>query len=196
MLEAESVPRKEGNFARMPRDSSGLAGKIASTGFLTPSEASAVLGRPALWAGHSVAGLDLARIWKNERSEGYDRKSGRWSKTYTGVTFYYGTLDDNGDPANSRNAGSAAAPMPFVQVSESRTLDSLFQRVVTNYSPGEGSILVFDARIAIMRKDGLYFALDASSEGALLAAARTLQRVPSRDTSPGSVSPSIRGPSI
>jgi Sigma-70 region 2 len=188
VLEAESVAKKEDNFARMPRDSSGLAGKIASTGFLTPSEASAVLGRPALWAGHSVAGLDLARIWKNERSEGYDRKSGRWSKTYTGVTFYYGTLDDNGDPATSRNAGSAAAPMPFVQVSESRTLDSLFQRVVTNYSPPKGSILVFDSGTAVMETDGLYLALDASSEAALLAAARRLERVPSSDGSPAALS--------
>ena len=147
-----------------------------------------MLGRPALWAGHSVAGLDLARIWKNERSEGYDRKSGRWSKTYIGVTFYYGTLDDNGDPANSRNAGSAAAPKPFVQVSESRTLDSLFQRVVTNYSPPKDSILVFDSGTAVMKTDGLYLVLDASSEGALLAAARRLERVPSSDGSPAALS--------
>jgi DNA-directed RNA polymerase specialized sigma24 family protein len=196
VLKAESVPKDEGNFARMPRDSSGLPVKIAWTGFLTPSEAGAVLGRPALWAGHSVAGLDLARIWKDERGEGYNAKSGGWSKTYTGVTFFYGTLDDNGDPASSRNASGAATPMPFVQVSESRTLDSLFQRVVTNYSPPEGSILVFDARIAVMQKDGLYLALDASSRGLLLAAARTLERVPSSDTSPSSASPSINGPSI
>jgi DNA-directed RNA polymerase specialized sigma24 family protein len=196
VLKAESVPKDEGNFARMPRDSSGLRVKIAWTGFLTPSEAGAVLGRPALWAGQSVAGLDLARIWKDERGEGYNAKSGGWSKTYTGVTFFYGTLDDNGDPVSSRSASGAATPMPFVQVSESRTLDSLFQRVVTNYSPPEGSILVFDARIAVMQKDGLYFVLDASSKGLLLAAARKLERVPSSDTSPSSASPSIRGSSI
>jgi DNA-directed RNA polymerase specialized sigma24 family protein len=196
VLKAESVPKDAGNFARMPRDSSGLPVKIAWSGFLTPSEAGAVLGRPALWAGHSVAGLDLARIWKDERSESYNRKSGGWAKTYTGVTFFYGTLDHNGDPAMTRKAGDASTPMPFVQVSESRTLDSLFQRVVTNYSPPEGSILVFDARIAVMQKDGLYLALDASSEDVLLAAARTLERVPVSDTSPSSVSHSIRGPSI
>ena len=196
VLKAESVPKDEGNFARMPRDSSRLPLKIAWTGFLTPSEAGAVLGRPALWAGQSVAGLDLARIWKDERGEGYNPTSRGSSKTYTGVTFFYGTLDDNGDPVSSRSANGAATPMPFVQVSESRTLDSLFQRVVTNYSPPEGSILVFDARIAVMQKDGLHFALDASSRGLLLAAARTLERVPASDTSPSSASPSIRGPSI
>ncbi len=193
VLKAESVPKDKGNFTRMPRDSSGLPLKIAWTGFFKPSEASAVLGRPALWAGHSVAGLDLARIWKDERGEGYNRKSGGWAKTYTGVTFFYGTLDDNGDPASSRNASGPATPMPFVQVSESRTLDPLFQRVVTNYSPPEGSILVFDSGIAVMQKDGLYLALEGSSKGILLAAARTLERVPSSDTSPNSVSPSIGG---
>jgi DNA-directed RNA polymerase specialized sigma24 family protein len=196
VLKAESVPKDEGNFARMPRGSSGLPLKIAWTGFLTPSEAGAVLGRPALWAGQSVAGLHLARIWKDERGEGYNPKSGGSSKTYSGVTFFYGTLDDNGNPVSSRSASGATTPMPFVQVSESLTLDSLFQRVVTNYSPPEGSILVFDARIAVMQKDGLYFALDASSKDLLLAAARTLERVPSSDTSPSSASPSIRGPSI
>lgn len=186
VLKAESVPKDAGNFTRMPRNSSGLAQKIAWTGFLTPSEASAVLGRPALWAGHSVAGLDLARIWKDERGEGH-RKSGGWAKTYTGVTFFYGALDDNGNPASSRNASSAATPLPFVQVSESRTLDSLFQRVVANYSPPEGSIVVFDVGIAVMHTDGLYIALEGSSEGVLLAAARALERVPSSDIPAGSV---------
>jgi hypothetical protein len=187
VLKAESVPKDEGNFTRMPHDSSGLAWRIARTGFLTPSEASAVLRRPALWAGHSVAGLDLARTWKDERSEGYERKSGSWAKTHTGVTFYYGTLDDNGDPASSPNASSAATPVPFVQVSESRTLDSVFEPVVTNYSPPEGSILVFDSGKAVMQTDGLYIAFDASSEDLLLAAARTLERVPSSDHSPATL---------
>jgi hypothetical protein len=193
VLEAESGPSGEGNFRRVPHDSNRLPLKIGWTGFLTPSEASGVLGRPALWAGQSVAGLDLARIWKDVRGEGHNRKSGGWVKTYTGVTFFYGTLDANGDPASSRNANSAANPLPFVQVSESRTLDSLFQRVVTNYSPPEGSILVFDGGVAVMKKDGLFVALDASSEGVLLAAARALERVPSSNTPASSVSRSITG---
>ena len=104
------------------------------------------------------------------------------------MTFYYGTLDENGDPANSLNSSGASTRIPFVQVSESRTLDSLFQRVVTNYSPPEGSILVFDSGIAAMKTDGLYIALEASSEGALLTAARRLERVPSSDRGPASLS--------
>ena len=188
VIAAESLPEGRGNFTGMPRESNRLPLKIGWTGFLTPSDASAVLGRPALWAGHSVAGLNLARIWKDERSEGHNRKNGGWAKTYTGVTFFYGTLDQNGDPASFRNASSAAKPMPFVQVSESRTLDPLFQRVVTNYSPPEGSILVFDTGLGVMQKDGLYVALEASSERVLLVAARALERVLGSNATNGTVS--------
>jgi hypothetical protein len=152
--------------------------KMVRRGSLTPSEASAVLGRPALWAGPSVAGLRLARIWDDERGEGYDPRSKRWAKTFSGATFYYGALDNSGNPASPAGA-SRAAPAPFVQVDESRTLDLGFQRVVVHYSPPEGSILVFDAGIAVMQKDGLYLELEASSESLLLAAARALERVPS-----------------
>jgi hypothetical protein len=196
VLAAESLPEGTGNFTGMPRESNRLPLKVGWTGFLTPSDASAELGRPALWAGHSVAGLDLARIWKDVRSEGRKRKNGGWAKTYTGVTFFYGTVDENGDPANFRNSSGAAKPMPFVQVSESRTLDPLFQRVVTNYSPPEGSILVFPAGIALMQKDGLYLALDASSEGVLLATARVLERVPAGNGTAGAVSRRISGGSV
>jgi hypothetical protein len=193
VVEAESLPEDKGNFTPMPHESNRLPLKIGWTGFLTPSGASAVLGRSALWAGNSVAGLDLARIWKDERGEARNRKGGGWARTYTGVTFFYGTLDENGDPASFPNASSAAKPMPFVQVSESRTFDSLFQRVVTNYSPPEGSILVFDSRIALMQKDGLYVALDASDAVVLLAAARALERVPARNGTVGSVSRRVSG---
>jgi hypothetical protein len=193
VLAAESLPEGRGNFTVIPRESNRLPLKIGWTGFLTPSDASAALGRSALWGGHSVAGLDLARIWKDERSEGHNRKNGGWAKTYTGVTFFYGTVDENGDPANFRNPSGAARPMPFVQVSESLTLDPLFQRVVTNYSPPEGSILVFDAGIALMHKDGIYIALDASSEGVLLAAARALERVSGSNATGGAVSRRISG---
>jgi len=193
VVEAESLPEGTGKFTRMPHESNRLPLKIEWTGFLTPSGASAALGRPALWAGNSVAGLGLARIWKDERGESRNRKGGGWARRYTGVTFFYGTLDENGDPASFRNTSSAAKAMPFVQVSESRTSDSLFQRVVVNYSPPEGSILVFAAGIGVMQKDGLYVALDASSEGLLLAAARALEPVPASNSNAGSVSRRISG---
>jgi DNA-directed RNA polymerase specialized sigma24 family protein len=185
VLKAESLPEGDGNFTRMPHDSTGRRWRIGTTGLMTPFEASAVLGRPALWAGPSIAGLGLARIWQDARSEGYNSKSGSWAKTFTGVTFYYGTLDQNGDPAIPRSASGAGRQMRFVQVSESRTLDSLFQRVASNYSPPEGSILIFDFGTAVMQKDGLYLALGASSDDLLLAAARTLERVKSIDRADG-----------
>jgi hypothetical protein len=47
--------------------------------------------------------------------------------------------------------------------------------------------------MALMHKDGLYVALDASSEGVLLAAARGLERVPVGNSTTGSVSLRISG---
>lgn len=166
VLRAESVPEGRALFTRIKGDSSSLPMKTVRGRSLTPSGASAVLGRPALWDGRSVAGLGLTRIWEDKRSEGYDPRSKRWAKTYTGATFFYGTLGPGG-----------AAAGPFVQVHESRTLDLGFQRVVTNYSPPKGSILVFDAGIAVMEKGGLHLALEASSEGLILSAARGLEQV-------------------
>jgi DNA-directed RNA polymerase specialized sigma24 family protein len=164
VLMAESVSEDPHDFIRVSGDMNSVPMKTVRGRSLTPSEASAVLGRPALWAGPTIAGLGLAGIRKDERSEGYDPKSGRWAKTYTGATFSYGS----GNSANS----------PYLQVHESRTLDLGFQRVVMHYSPPEGSILVFDSGIAVMRRDGLYLALEASNEGLLLAAARGLERAP------------------
>lgn len=175
VLGSESVPEDRNVFTRMRDDLSTVPMKTMRGRSLTPSEAGAVLGRPALWAGKSLAGLGLVRIYKDERSEGYDPKTGRWAKTYTGATFFYGTLDENGTSASPGGTTSG----PFVQVHESRTLDLGFQRVVMHYSPPEGSILIFDAGLAVMQKHRVFLALEASSEGLLLAVARGLEPVPS-----------------
>jgi hypothetical protein len=179
ILEVETLPADQGDFTRVTHDADGAATKVGRTGSLTPIEASEVLGRPALWAGRSIANIDLARTWKDARGEGYDRQTGAWkTTTYTGVTFFYGTIDEKGDPANLQDPGSERANAPWVQISESRTLDLGFQRGVLNYSPPEGSILVFGGRTAVMKQDGLYFTLGSSTEDLLLRAARALERVP------------------
>lgn len=168
VLSVETLPEGEGNFTRMTDDPTGVVMRIGWSGSLTPAEASAVLGRRALWAGRRVAGLELARIWKDVRREGYDRQTGTWEKTFTGVTFLYGTLDENGNPTGS----------PSLRIGESATLDSGFPRGARDYVPPAGSILVFGRRTALMQKDGLYLALEGSSEDVLLAAARALEPVP------------------
>jgi hypothetical protein len=93
------------------------------------------------------------------------------------VTFYYGTLSKGGVGPGLPSPG-LTSEAPFVQIAESQTLDIGFQRGVMHYSPPEGSILVVGRRIAVMQKDGVYLALESSSEATLLAAARALRAVP------------------
>jgi hypothetical protein len=170
VLSVETLPQGEGSFTRIAPEPAVLVTRVGFTGSgsLTPSEASSVLGHTALWAGQRVAGLDLTRIWKDERAEGYDRGRGAWEKTFTGVTFLYGPTDENGNPTGER----------FLRLSESTTLDSGFRWGVRNFVPPEGSMLVLDGGRASLRKDGVYVALSASSEDILLSAARSLEPVP------------------
>ena len=178
ILKIETLPAGAGDFTPATPEPSGQAMKMEQTGSLTPPEASALLGRPALWAGQSVAGLDLARISKTEVSEGYDPKSKTWAKSHSSVTLFYGQLDEK-----ARASGVffpyGRVQTPFVQVSESPTLFFGFQRGVSDYSPPKGSVLIIGGHIGVMQAQGLHIALEASSEDLLLAAARALEPVPS-----------------
>jgi hypothetical protein len=140
-------------------------------------QARAALGTDALWAGQSVAGLHFAGTWKSETHSRYDPATGTWAEKHDAVMIVYGRLDPNG-----RIPGQVGVPdpaTPFVEVSESPTLFDTFQRGVLNYSPPEGSLLLFGGRIGIMQADGLHLALEGSSEDVLVAAARALQPMPS-----------------
>jgi hypothetical protein len=176
ILQIETLAAGEGNFTRETPNTNGVAMKSQPDGTLTTSEASAVLGLPALWAGQSAAGLDLAHIEKTTVSEGYDQQSRTWATTHTTVTLFYGQL-----AANSRlpGIGTPAPTTPFVEVSASPTLFLGFQRGVSDYSPPEGSLLIVGGTIGIMQQDGLHLALEASREDLLLAVARDMQQVPS-----------------
>jgi hypothetical protein len=169
VLSVETLPEGEGSFTRISPQPEIVVtrGSFTGTGSLTTSEASAVLGRRALWAGRRIAGLDLARIWKDERGERKDGPSGIW-QTFTGVTFLYGAIDENGNPPGER----------FLRLSESTTLDSGFRWGVRDFVPPEGSMLVLDGGRASLRQDGVYVVLSASSDDMLLSAARSLEPVP------------------
>jgi hypothetical protein len=140
-----------------PRPSVAL--RFELTGSLTRDEASAVLGAPLVAAGDSVGGLPLTRIAKEIRGDG--------SVTHDGVMLFYG-------PAAGGGIGQVDPSSPYVRVGETLTLDDQFQRGVRDYSPPDGSVLVFGGRIGVMQAHGVHLALEASSEDLLLAAARAL----------------------
>ena len=169
ILRVESLPEGAGDFTAAPEPNwSGVSLGLGAIGSLTPAQASEVLGRRALWPGRSVDGVQLAGIAKTEGRQGYDRKTRRWAKTHVGVTFSYGAVEVPG----------RSTPGRYVQLSETTELYPGFQRGVLNYSPPEGSVLVFGGHIGVMQRDGLYLALEASDVELLLAAARALEPVP------------------
>jgi hypothetical protein len=171
VLEVETLAAGEGNFTQELPDWNDVAVAIAygavGKGSFTPSEASAVLGRRALWAGPRIGDLELTRIWKDRRRE---RRRGEPWKEYAGVSVYYGKLDEGSLTYLQPNG------VPFVRIAESLTLDRGF-RWGSSYIPPEGSVLL-TGREGAMHVDGVHVTIEASSEELLMAAARALQPVP------------------
>jgi hypothetical protein len=170
MIESvETLSEGAGNFTRLTPDRNGTGFMMGGRGQkLSLPQANQLLGGRAVWAGPSVAGIKLVTVAKQDRAEDYNRQTKTWAKTYFSVTFSYGATGELGRPASG----------PSVQLSESPTLDLGFQRGVIGYSPPEGSILIFGGRIGVMQTNGVYLALEASSEELLLATARALKPVP------------------
>jgi hypothetical protein len=156
----ESLRAGAGDFNAPASSNVRVGMRVERTGSLTVEEAKAVLGAPVLWAGPSVDGLKLARISRDTRSEG--------TTTHTGITLYYG-------PSSGGGIGTPPPSGPYLQISETLTLDDAFQRGVENYSPPEGTLLVFGKGIGVMQSHGVHLALEGSSEELLLAAARALE---------------------
>jgi hypothetical protein len=173
ILAVETLPAGSGDITGADR-----TGSASGPFRTTPPEpidvrrARAVLGTDPLWAGRSVAGLDLAGTWKTETDTGFDRSTGAWAAKHLAVVLFYGHLDPSAPLPGQ--IGTPDPTSPFVEISESPTLFGGFQRGVANYSPPAGSLLVVGGRIGLMRTGGLHLALDASSEDLLVAAARAL----------------------
>jgi len=137
----------------------GVHMRFDQTGSLTHAEASEVLGAPVLTAGEEIDGLRLSRIAKQTRTVG--------DVTHTGVSLYYG-------PDSGGGIGTLDPAAPFLRVSETLTLDDLFQRGVEGYSPPAGTVLIFGTTIGVMQSQGVHIALEGSSQQLLLDAARAL----------------------
>ena len=120
--------------------------------------------------------MKLAGIWKSETDSGYDRNSGTWAQQHDQVIVVYGALAPNGNLPGQ--VGVPDPTMPFVEISESPTLVPALQRGVSNYTPPEGSLLIVGDRIGVMKADGLHLSLEGSTADVLIAAAKTLEPMP------------------
>ncbi len=169
ILSVETLGSGQGDFTASPAvNGSGDAMRFQLTGSLTTDEANTVLGRTMLWVGPTFDGLPLSRIAKQIRSQGYDRSTGKWATTHTGLTLFYG-------PSTGGAIGQPAPSSPYLQVSETLTPDDQFQRGVRNYAPPEGKLLTFgDGNIGVMQSRGIHLFLESSNADTLIAAAQSL----------------------
>lgn len=164
----ESLAAGSGDFSTSNSSPNSDEMRYERTGALTTHEARVALGGKLLSPGDQVDGLNLARISRDTRRQGYEPTTNRWGITHTGITLFYGESSGGG-------IGTPPPTGPYLQVSESLTLDAQFQRGVQNYSPPEGTILLFGEHIGVMQSHGIFVALEGSSERLLIAAARALE---------------------
>jgi hypothetical protein len=176
VLEAETLPAGAGDFDR--RLSEGPEGPFSFNPVgeesLTRSEASAVLGRPALWAGPRVGDLELARIWKDVRRE-RDGRDGPW-REYYGVSVFYGVVDADGKPAGIDGPSEVFQRHAWIRQSVTRDLG--FRAGTRNWVPPAGVVYLAGPGSGLMAVDGIHVVIQASNEELVLAAARALEPVP------------------
>jgi hypothetical protein len=96
-----------------------------------------------------------------------------WGKEHKGVQLLYGKGTYPKEPIGI--LGGPAHPGPHVHIQQTTNPHPGFFRGALGYAPPEGSVIVFGGRIGNLRRDGLYVAIEASSEELLLSAARALR---------------------
>lgn len=162
----ETLASGSGEFTSTTPQSSGPM-SYERKGSLSLDEARTILGGVVLSAGEAVGNLPLSRITEDTRREGLNRSNGQWAKSHNGVTLFYG-------PATGGGIGTPPPEGDYLQISEATELDEQFQRGVRNYSPPEGTVLLFGGVIGVMQLGGIHVALAASDESLLLAGAKAL----------------------
>ncbi len=121
-------------------------------GDVTLDEAASLLGREAVWAGPSLAGLPLAYVHELT----LPMKDG----DVAGITLLYGSAHDG----------------PHVEIMEAATpADGLTMLVgLRGYAPPEGTVLL-TGPVALLRSNGLVVTIHAPDEETAVAIARSLR---------------------
>jgi hypothetical protein len=177
VLEAETLPAGAGDFTvdrGRPQPTMVEMGQ-GRTG-LTLAEATSRLGRPALWAGPRVAGLDLATIWEDVLRIGTGR-SGSW-RDHGGVSLFYGVLDDDRNPMFGRYDFDGFVPEPYVRITETAAPPHFRVPAPPGYVPPEGSVHLSGHGRGVLHRDGIHALIEAPSDEVVLAVARALEPVP------------------
>jgi hypothetical protein len=129
-------------------------------------EAAGTLGREPLWLGPEHSGLRLAKVGQTTtivgRTQGIEHKA---------IQLVYSNDALSPGPVRLRPNYEG----PFVVVHQSTDPRAVFFfRAAPGYTPPEGSMISFGG-FALLKHDGLYVAIQASSEKLTLSAARALK---------------------
>lgn len=104
------------------------------------------------------------------------RRPIQWSDEQSSVVLFYGSLGD--DPSTYLEQSVPLYDKPYVTLTES-THASPFRRGAGSYVPPEGSVfLAAGGTSGYLQRDGIQLGIEASSESAVLAAARGLTPMP------------------
>jgi hypothetical protein len=170
VVSIETIARDPADFtpSEQPRVHGGIA---HDEGEVTVAEASNALGRPALWPGRDVHGVDLRRIdrlrietrWFKGRST-VKPVQPAFKTEKPALVFHYGR--ENGGRSLAMTVGISAEELPLVGPFP-------HQRV----PDGKLRLIEFGDRVwfGAMQQDGLHFRFESSQRELILAAAKALE---------------------
>ena len=167
ILEMEMLPSGQGDFRpkRDPREGMEVMMPGGAGQPITIEQARALLGRDPLSLGGAFEDLRLTRVGRLDYRS--CAPAGRECESATGVALFYGAADADGHPDFRR---------PFVLIRQLAREHPLFHPA-GSFVPPRGSVLV-SSKHASLHRNGLYVAIDASSDELALAAARALAPIP------------------
>jgi hypothetical protein len=166
VVEIGSVSRASADFSEptpVPPEQKVSSGSVVSSTEIGLDAARSVLGRPGLWAGRSVAGLQLTTVTHDRIRIAYARNTGLEPRDTNGLTLQYGSgpnslkLEETTEPSFAFGWSRG----PFYPV------------------PPEGSVRIGPFDGGYLQRDGLYVKISGRlGEDAVLAAARALEPIP------------------
>ena len=172
IVEIETIPRDPADFepprAREPRPA-GQTGVGVRT--LEPAEATTALGRPAVWPGRAVAGVELTEIELT-------RLTTRWTDGQEteghALVFRYG--------ADRRTAHLEGKPSLII--TEGTSIEHALRFNLGGSTPGPGELALAgvgktdrgeaEMWFGSMQRDGIYVSFESPQRGLILAAAKSM----------------------
>lgn len=166
VVEIGSVSREAADFSEptpVPPKQQVSSGNVVSSTEIGLDAARSVLGRPGLWAGQSVAGLQLTTVSHESLRIGYARSTGLDPRETDGLSLEYGSGSDT------------------LELEETTEPSFAFGWSRGPFYPGppEGSVRIGPFDWGYLQRSGVYVTIRSTlGEDAVLAAARALEPIP------------------